>query len=484
MTALRALAGPALPPEMLPLLSMDRPEALMAMAGGEAAALSQVQGLDRTRPLLLRLGEAPDDFDGAVATAMGRAPSQLRHVLVLPATESAVLRASLAEKAGQLCRSATASTFQCDDHLLSLFEHGSWVVASLSRAPVALAELVASPGGEGTLAWALDARRPMSLHFRMREARGVAMFYGAERMNQAMLSMRASPADRGAAVAEGIQSIFRAFVHMSAFGQEIETAALSLRASPASVLGVAQLTSTGESRISAPSSAALGQATPAMVTVRSHYHLRSLTASTPDAFTFADARSPREVSRPLNECGAGCMLRVLAEPFGYAHTVSRIGAEEFNEIVAFVQDDALAPGVIDVEFDNARIAEEAGEPELTRMAASVPRGHLHSQVQGRMWAGALGHSPNLPLEAAGLGTTPPRPEADDAHVACFQTLAETTLGALDSLRRSSPAERRATLAAAAQAQEAQRRCVTAPTLRGEAEAYLSAVQQISAALAE
>lgn len=476
MTALRALAGPALPPEMIPLLSFDRPEALMAMAGRDAAAMSQVQGLDRTRPIVVRIGEAPDDFSAAIASGVAGAPSPLRHVVVIPATDSAVLRASLTEKATQACRGLSPTTFDCNGMTLSFFEHGTWVLAALSRTPVAsVNELVSTPGREGTLAWALDASRPMSAHFRIREARAFAMFFAAEDIAQARTRSRSIPGN------EGINALFQMFVHMSPFGQEVESFAVSLRAAPASLIAVAQLTPTGHRRLSLQTSGIAAQVSPAMVTVRSSYDLRSITNAAPDAFTFANASRPRDVTRPLERCGPGCMLRVLAEPIGYAHTVGRIGAEELNEVVSIQHRSDLPPGVIDVEIDTVRVAEEAGEPDLRRMAQIVPRLHLHSTIQGTMWAGAMGHTPNLPLEQAVASA--PRPEAAPAQAACFEALAQATLRAFETAGEAAPAQRSAILGAALQAQAAQLSCVTDPGLRPEAQGYVTALQQLSVAAA-
>ncbi|MFT5359126.1 MAG: hypothetical protein ACI9KE_006369 [Polyangiales bacterium] len=475
MAALRALAGPALPPEMIPLLSFDRPEALMAMAGREAAAMSQVDGLDRARPILVRIGEAPDDFSAAIATGLGQAPSPLRHVVVIPATQSAVLRASLAEKASSACRGLSPSTFDCNGMTLSLFEHGTWVLAALSRSPIAsVQDLITAPGTEGTLAWALDASRPMSAHVRVREARAFAMFYGAEDMANAM--SRINRPSRSEANASGIESIFGAFIHMSEFGQEVDTFALSLRASPASLLAVAQFTPTGERRLGLPTSGIAAQVSPSMVTIRSRYDLRSIANAAPDAFAFGNAQRPRDVGRPLRDCGPGCMLRVIAEPFGYAHTVGRIGSAEFDGVFAIQHRSDFAPGVIDVEIDTVRVADEAGEPDLRRMAQAVPRVHLHSEVRGRMWAGAMGHTPNLPLELAAPGAS--RPDSAPTQAACFDVIAQSTLLALESIKRTPAAQRVAAITAAAQVLLAQIGCVTDERLRGEAGGYMTALQEI------
>lgn len=474
MSALRSLAGPALPPEMIPLLSFDRPEALMAMAGREAAVMSQIQGLDRARPILVRIGEAPDDFSAAIASGVTGAPSPLRHVIVIPATQSTVLRASLTEKAAQACRGLSPTTFDCNGMTLSFFEHGTWVLASLSRSPIAtVGELISAPGSEGTLAWALDASRPMSMHIRVHQARGFAMFFAAEEMAEEQ---------RGAAFrTQGINALFQSFVHMSPFGQEVESFALSLRAAPASLIAVAQLTPTGQRRLALQTSGIAPQVSPAMVTVRSSLDLRSITGAAPDAFTFGGTMRPRDVTRPLERCGPGCMLRVLAEPIGYAHTVSRIGAEELNEVLAIQHRSDLAPGVIDVEIDTVRVAEEAGERDLQRMAQVVPRIHLHSAVQGNMWAGAMGHAANLPLEQARSSAS--RPEPTPAQVACFETLAQATLRAFEAAGEASADQRSAILGAAVQAQSAQLGCVTNPRLRPEAQGYVTALQQLSAAVA-
>lgn len=478
MAALRALVGPALPPQMLMLLSFDRPEALMAMAGREAAAMSQVDGLDRTRPIIVRLGEAPDDLSAALAAGTASAPSPLRHVAVIPATQSSVLLASLSAKATEGCNASGPAQFDCDGRTLSLFEHGNWVLVAVSRTPIAsAAALVGAPGREGTLAWALDARRPMSAHIRVHQARAFAMFDSAESMAGALAFV--SPSSRAEVAADGMTSIFNAFVHMSAFGQEVDTFAFSLRASPPSILGVAQLNATGQQRLALHTNGLAAHVEPSAVTVRTGYDLRSISTAAPDAFTFANAQRPREVMRPLEECGPGCMLRVLAEPIAFSHTVNRIGAEEFNDILAIQHRSDLAPGVIDVDIDMMRVATETGETDLRRMATAVPHVHLHSQITGSMWAGALGHAPNLALEPA--TATAPRPSPSADQVACFNTLARTTLDAFESLGETPPAQRNASLAAATQAQNAQLGCV-APELRAEAQSYVTALQQVSAIL--
>ena len=459
MATLRALAGSGLPSEMVPMLSMDRPEALLAMLDvPDAEAISQMRGLDRSRPMIVRQGESEGGLARAMQVLEGQRTS-LRHVIVLPASDSAALARSVASVSSRVCQQlASPMVRRCGPHQnLGIYEHGAWVLAVFAEhVPDSVDELLGAPQRGGTLAWAMADERPVSLHVDMSKLRDLSIF------TEAQMRRRTG----GGLFAHAVQSMMETYIRLSPMGVEFSSMALSLRSSPPSLLAVAQLTPVMQERVQMGNTPGpfVHEGTHPIITVRSSYDLNAMARGGSDAFSFSQANSPRDVMRPLQSREPVGALRVLAEPFGFAHTVLRIGAGEMEPFVTIRRVPMMAPGTLDIELDVQALANQMHERELEAIARGVPRLHLHSQIQGNMWAGALGHTTNLPLVPATPGAPIEAPNFDQK--ACAEELVNIALSA------------DADAAQALSTFESRRSCATHPAVRRESLSYLQALRRL------
>jgi len=468
--------------ELARLLNAPLSELLPLMGGAElAAALGELRGVDGERPIIVRIGEGGEGGLEAIARVAQDptvAPTGLRHVVAVPATDVAEARASLERAMRHVC--AVADRFRCEGNLSVSFEvAGDWVFAVVGDLDAPLH--AAAPAGV-IARWTMDPRWPAALHVRPSAFQPAATQKALRTMLRARQVLEGDL--RTEITAQGLAEVLMFHARTTPEAHEIQEMGLALRTEPASLAFVGRLSALAAQALStagAPSQPRTPQGPERFFRLRSGI----------DLVEAARLRPPLHGTEPgtgrapprLRRCGLYCEYADRVQPLAGARMQLFMNVPtRLNQHLSYEQDPTLAPGTLEALFDIQGVASATNAPTAKLVATLVPGVHFRATVEDGAFAGALGLRPDLPYALPVL--EPASTSVTAEELACLERL---QLAALDAVvmpastaaevRRQQHAEGRA---AATEALA----CLTTPALRAEGEATLRAVDAIHALLAE
>jgi len=434
--------------------------------------------------MVFRFAETKDDGlatlsriarDGAMADPELTA---VRHVLAIPATDPALLERSLGRALDHLCRPEDGERRCPGGWSVRIEAESRWVWAIFGELD---APLRGSGEASGTLRWAMDPRWPGAAHFRHSAMQGAAVHSGIRQIQMALAY--AASAHMNRLTAAGLGDVLAAHARTSPRSAEIDEGALALQPEPASLLFLGHLTPRATDALGSAAPEQAGAPSPRSghqhLEVRSALPLRTALRAVPPPFAIP-RDDPRSAIRATWRCGPFCFFGTAAQPLAAARLITDVHAmEAVAENVRYVPDASLGEGGLQAHLDIANAARVEGGRDLQKIAQLVPNLYLNGRVEGATLAGAIGFQPGLPF------TTPPlaagdRHSYDGEQLRCLEQLELATIGALEGLRAIDPAEHSRLLQAGKTEANRSLACVTNPTLRAEAEAYLIALDSIGA----
>lgn len=393
------------PEDLEGLVSSVRPEWRHVIAA--------LEGLDTSRPVVVRWGEAKDDLAAALAAGQGQGPNYLREVVALPTTDPARLIASIREGVAVLCP-ARGEGFVCsDESLVRIEERAGWVFLLMGDDEVALTlEVEASRSLTAVERWAMRSRSGFAFLLRPSRLRGAATFaYARERLRgQRGVSPRI------------VRRLAQVFLRYSMHGENFSELALGFDPALGGVVSVGQLSERGLERFTAAPTQPAVPAAPAPVangtrslgsgspriTIRAGRDLSALVNRVPFA---AGLRRGSGRSRSFHQ------LQRLANPLTYSVEYSGFT----NTHLALEHRPELGADRVDAILRD-RAAEAGGQPTPL---------HIRSRVQGAGWSAAVSRNEG---EVPTFNADPATPSADDEAVACLEryalTAIETIMGAV------------------------------------------------------
>lgn len=477
-----ALAAP-LPEEVRHYLSLPLEEALRAAhARRMADALSELRGVDTERPMVLRFAETNDDGLAWVTELaandfrLSDNPSGIRHVLAVPASDPVALERSLGRALDHLCRPENGERRCPGGWGVRIEAESRWVWAIFGELD---APLRGSGEASGTLRWAMDPRWPAAAYFRHSAMRSTAVHVGVRQMRQALAYASADYLNQLATA--GLAEVIAAHSRTAPYGTEVDEGALALRAEPASLLFVGHLTPRATDALAAADAEPSGVPSPRTehqhLEVRSALPLRGAVRQVVPPFAIP-RDDPRRALRAVSRCGPYCLFGTLSQPLASARLATDLHAmEAIAEHVRYVPDSSLGQGGLQAHLDIAGIARVEGSRDLQKISTLVPALHLNARVEGATLAGAIGVQPNLPFTTPPLGAGE-RQAFDPDQLACLERLEQSTVDTLEALHSIDGAQHSQVLQAGKAEASRSLTCITDPTLRAEADAYLRALDAV------
>lgn len=317
---------------------------------GEVGSVLEWPGIDLSRPIYFRVGEAPDDLPSALAVLSG-APSPLRHVLACPATDASALQGHF-ESLFANCP-VSGGLRQCRGHQVQIVHNADWVFIVRNEGPMPALDASELMAPADPLAdWAYHSG-PVSGFLRPTSLRGVAAHLGAAQASSALGSADAESAHLMRTMAAS--EIVGAYLRSSTYGIELERVAFFVHPSPLALSFRASLSESGARYSQVPVGEANREGNAESgVLIRTGYDLNALLAA---RHPFAYPTEERQMNEAMRSCGMSCGLRALFEPSAYfsfllggSSRAVALGANAELEV-----DPSLEAGSLDVDVDTSRV---------------------------------------------------------------------------------------------------------------------------------
>ncbi len=442
------------------------------------------RGLDETRPVYVRLGEAPEGFIEMVNVAYG-GPASFRHVLALPTTDSATLRADLAPFVAS-CEGTGNDAYRCTNRGRVVFVGASrWLFVALYTDPESTevpteADLMGTAEGQrmGAGVWALSADASVAGIIRGRRIRSAATHFASYQIASAVEA--ASEDTREILRAYGLSEMLAAYVQTSPFDREIDEWAFVVGTEPFAVALSADLTEVGAARWRTQNADAPAEVNQGLQSsdppeqsafrIRSALDLEALAARAPLPFGFRSL-STDEGAFAMAACGYGCFVNRFFDLMAYGAFARRhIGAGS-DETVR--HDDSLPDGTLNADI--------AVGPWLFGVNVDAQI-HVRARLEGRRWsvgvaseesaaAGAQARAQERTAADAGSGSY------EQDSLLCIERLGLGVAAALKASMQVSGENRTLLLNAARQELAEDAGCVTDEGLAEERDAYLQVFER-------
>jgi len=375
--AMRAMVPGELPRDLEELFAMTSYEQLIGKMGGRGRrTFSELQGVDPTRPAVLRFAEVMTDDFGALLEVT-RETSYLRHVLAIPAADAAALEADLRSREDH----GERFWVQRDgDYVFAVFaEHDRPTPPDMTR-------LRSDTPPSAVLRFAFRDH-PVAMHLRGSRLQPYATAIGAEMMTRALHWVE--DAEQLAAMRTvGTAELLGARARTEPSSHEIAEVALAVVPGPAPRIdGMARLTVRGRDALAAGIEAPPVQrgvlGAPIGVRTGISFPAAAQASGMPVGY---EGLQGRELTRAFQRCGFACAAASLAQPFSAARTVGVRPLRELDEagILALA---AGEPTRVDADLDLMALARLSREREIVAMQ---PRPiFLRTEVRGGAWFGSL-----------------------------------------------------------------------------------------------
>ncbi|MFK7999300.1 MAG: hypothetical protein AB8H86_06865 [Polyangiales bacterium] len=432
---------------------------------GEVGSVLHWPGLDLTRPIFFRVGEAPDELQGALAVLSG-ASSPLRHVLACPATDAAALQAHF-ESLFANCP-VSGGMRQCRRHQVQIVHNAEWVFVVRHEGPMpalSAADLMAP--ADPLAEWAYE-NGPVAGYLRPQSIRGVGAHLGSARAADALSEASGDSVNlmRWIAASE----VVGAYLQSSPYGMEAEGFAFVVQPSPLSLSFRASLSQAGAHYSQTPrGEAARGGNTETGIVIRSSYALNALLAP---HHPFGYGTDEREINEAMRRCGVACSIRAAFEPSAYLpFLVDAQGPSAALSAIAELEvDPALEAGTLDIDADTSSI----------QGARAGARLFARSRIAERSWSGGVSFVAEAASEALALARSAPElplvPDAgaSEASLRCLDALGQHVTLSLSSLADAPNSGAEARPSVYLRAAELSR-CASDPAHAADRDAYLAAL---------
>jgi hypothetical protein len=291
---------------------------------------SPVNGWDRTRPVVLALGEATRSGPpGTLAPTLDATPGALRHRALIPATDPVALTARLAAAAEALGAKPDAAVGSHgyrlgDDTVVALFPEEKRVRVEVAvGAPTSLDAPTGKPAHTPALLAAATGAEGVAVVFRPWHLRAVSTWYGHRKVDQALANVDVS--NLQAIRLQGLAELLTGELLMDDEGAEMDDRLLAIGAEGGGVRvrSVSSLTPAGAAILEAGESGAaaplpLQRDVLAAFTVRLDARAAVDKASVPPGLS--DGKKLRDLTRQFMEGGPATSMHAAERtPFGLVH---------------------------------------------------------------------------------------------------------------------------------------------------------------------
>lgn len=432
---------------------------------GEVTPVLQWPGLDLTRPIFIRIGEAPDELPSALAVLSG-GPSPLRHVVACPATDAEALRAYL-ESLFARCRLSDGQRL-CRQRQVQIVHNAEWVFVVQNESPMpalTASDLMAPPNALAE--WA-EGQGPVFGYLRPRSIRGVAAHLGSARAAAALSEASGDSVDRMRLMAAS--EVVGAYLRSSPYGTEADGLAFVVHPSPLALSFRASLSEAGAHYSRTPNGeAARGGNTETGILIRSSYALDALLAP---HHPFGYATDVRRMNEALRSCGFACMIRAAFEPSAYLPFLldAQGPSAALSAIAELEVDPSLEAGTLDVDADTSTV-------QGARAGALL---FIRSRIAERSWAGGISFVAEEATAALALARNAPdlalapQAGASGASLRCLDDLGQHVTLSLSNLADAPGSATEARPDVYLRAAELAR-CANDPAHAGDRDAYLAAL---------
>lgn len=433
---------------------------------GDVSDVLDWPGLDLTRPIFFRMGEAPEELQSALAVLAG-GPSPLRHVLACPATDPVALQANF-ESMFTRC-TLSDGLRQCGERQVQIVHNDEWVfvVQSEGAMPALSASDLMAPA-DPLAEWAY-ASGPVAAFVRSRRIRGAAAHLASGAAVGALAG--ASPESAGLMRTMAASEIVGAYLRTSPYGNDFPTMAFVVQPSPFSLSFRASLSERGVQY----SQGSVGEASregnaESGVLIRTSFDFALFTAG---RHPFGYPVDPRSMQDAMRTCGFACMIRAAFEPRAYLPFVlggpSRAAALSANSELEV--DPSLDPGTVDVDVDASQIP-------IARDGALLS---LRSRFDERSWSGGLSFDAEGATAALALARNAPdvavpfQQDGSDSSLACLDSLGQHVTMSLAGLAQAPDVGAQAREGVMGRAAELAR-CASDPVHAADRDGYLAALE--------
>lgn len=374
-----------------------------------------LNGLDPERPVMARLFEPaqPISFAQVMQAAQGNTQTALvHHWVVIPATDTAVLAASIREGLSRRCE-RNGDAMRCRSHDLHLLTADDWVVVAIDT------DQLPERSANNDASWALG--HPAAMHVQFEKMRQIGPYVGATRVDAALSA--ASDEVQNTMRAVATSELLVAHLHLRPELEELDSAVVALSTEPFGFIGAARMTERGAAipfQRGAPTAAS-----EAALVIRTGFDLEAARSNFPTFDTGVEYDTPQDLIHRIQECGFFCFAHGVSLPFTSARMAREMGAFEAAEF-AWVVDDSLAENEVrlDAQLD------QFPRP-LRELGQLVPQARLSARRESSHWVAALGfpETPSLDgLATPGVGLASRTTSSDEERTCVARMMVDAMAG--------------------------------------------------------
>ncbi|MFT5356792.1 MAG: hypothetical protein ACI9KE_004018 [Polyangiales bacterium] len=435
---------------------------------GDLVSVLDWPGLDLTRPIFFRMGEAPDELQSALAVLAGGL-SPLRHVLACPATDPVALQANF-ESMFTRC-TLSGGLRQCGERQVQIVHNADWVFVVQDEDPspaVSASDLMAPP--DPLAEWAY-ASGPIAAFVRAPRIRGAAAHFAAGLGARAIAS--ADPESAGLLRTMAASEIVGAYLRSSPYGSELTNMAFVLQASPLRLSFRASLSEDGAHYSQAPvGEANRGGNAEFGVLIRTSSPVEALLGAARQPFGYPTAE--RAMNSAMRSCGIACVVRGVFEPSAYLPFL--LGGSSPTAALSALAELEVAPSLDAGTFD----VDVNVNSSMIPMGRDGARMSIRSRFDVRSWSGGLSFDAEGATSALVLARSAPdtdvlaQDDGRDASLACLNGLGQHVTMSLEGLAQAPDVAAQARESVMARAAELGR-CANDPVHAADRDGYLSAL---------